>query len=263
MITVRVITGRPADTGLVSVSLVFDDRSGFGIRSISISDVAGAPVTVDQPPAGACPHVWVVNVAAAPSRLPLYAEAVDCSGQTTSREELGGPLAGAPPDPTAPLSLPCSAEACPVPSLACTEAISRLQSARDQMRTDCSRCNGLQDQADTLTREAEATGLAATVLSLLAAAAFALLPWPANLIIGLLLAAAAAIAWGFYIANFIEADRARGLAYDCWKSMAALFEAHRAAVRLVETDCCRCNRPNLDPPCDSGAWTRARPTVVT
>lgn len=249
MITARTVERWSGDPRRERVALVFSDDSGAGILGVRVWDAGRVPVAVEQPPPGSCPPDWVVTVEAPASRFPLAAAAMDCAERTTPPEVLG-PLAG-PPDVMIPGSMPCDSDAvfCPPPSPGCLDALDSLERARTRLRPGCTRCGHLSEAADSLDREVEALGIAWTVVSILALMAFTQLPWPANVILGAVLSAAAIIILGFLVAAVADALRARDASNACWSGLAALFDAHDAAAGLVALHCCGCHSVSVEPPC--------------
>jgi hypothetical protein len=233
----------------ITAVIVFTDDAGAGIRRVTVRDRAGVEIPVPQPMG--CPAAHEAPLGAVSrDRLPLRAEAVDCSGAVTPPgEELFRRFATFP-TPGIPGGCDESVE-CPAPPSGCGPALTRVIDARRPLEERCGACRALESQADAKMMEMIALAIAAVVFFLAMAAAFSAGGfWGA--ILGILFGIVSATLVGLSNAAAQEEARLRAEAIACRRGMEGLRAAFAAAAADVLTQCpCACQRPgiSLEPPC--------------
>lgn len=233
------------DAVAVTVRFTFEDDSSptSGIERVRITTDAGVEVPIPQP--SGCPARYSAEAAPVPrTELPLWAEAVDCSGEMTGREE-NGPFfeeeSSSAPEPGVPL--PClPAVMCP-PDPGCSDAQGELARLNRDLADHCEACQRLRSQWEWKIQQAAAWALLAAIFAVaigILTLAVATSGWMALLFLALL--AAAVIGFGFATWEAqrasLAAERLREDLEACERNLGHVRGRAQEALQSVESSCC-------------------------
>lgn len=248
MIQVIFTEARVVSTGMFRVTIVFE--SPQLIESLRVYDLGGVELPVEQP--DGCPDRWtVVTPPIRESQLPLSADGTECDGRGSSRDEIG-PIWATPRDPFPGSMGPggCSPTRCPdFPSDACLDAIATIREAVAAMQPGCLECAQLDREAQEWRRQAEAYLVGFFVAAALGALLGSVLPWPANLIVGAIFAAGAAVLLGLFFWAGSKEKELGEAAERCRDALSDQREAVEDAIAAAAVPCCNCFAYPAQPPC--------------